>query len=243
MYNLCTLSEGSIMARFADKEKARTLRAQGRSYSEIKELLKVGKGTLSAWLADMPLTPEQMRQVRDFNPRRIERFRETMSKKRNARLEIAYEEAKKDIGKLSRRELLIAGLYLYWGEGNKSGQGNVGISNTDPAVILAFLDWAKVMEIPKERLYVRLHLYVDMDIERETLYWSKVLRFPRTQFRKPYIKTSTLSGLTYKTIGHGTCNIRFENVPMWEYITGALRYLREQHTRPYTHMGRGVRRK
>ena len=121
MYNLCTLSEGSIMARFADKDKARTLRAQGRSYSEIKELLKVGKGTLSAWLADMPLTPEQMRQVRDFNPRRIERFRETMSKKRNARLEIAYEEAKKDIGKLSRRELLIAGLYLYWGDGNKSG--------------------------------------------------------------------------------------------------------------------------
>ena len=199
---------------------------------EIKELLKVGKGTLSVWLEDMPLTPAQMRKVRDFNPHRIERFRETMSKKRDARLKIAYERARKDIGKLSRRELFIAGLYLYWGEGNKSGKANIGISNTDPAVILAFLDWAKVMGMPRERLYVRLHLYVDMDIEKETLFWSEIIQLPLRQFRKPYIKTSTLSGLTYKTVGHGTCNVRFENMPMWEYITMALTYLRERHTRP-----------
>ncbi|OGY54737.1 MAG: hypothetical protein A3A24_03995 [Candidatus Buchananbacteria bacterium RIFCSPLOWO2_01_FULL_46_12] len=220
------------MTRFIDREKARALRAKGKSYSEIKEQLKVGKGTLSVWLADMPLTHEQMRKVRDFNPRRIERFRKTMKNKRDARLKIAYERARKDIGTLSRRDLFIAGLYLYWGEGNKSGQANVGISNTDPAVILAFLDWAKVMGMPRERMYVRMHLYVDMDIKRETLYWSKMLKLPLTQFRKPYIKTSALSGLAYKTFGHGTCNVRFENMPMWEYITMALTYLRERHTRP-----------
>lgn len=231
------------MARLADKEKARRLRTQGKSYSEIKQRLGVGKGTLSAWLADMPLTPEQMRHVRDFNPRRIEHFRETMSKKRDARLHIAYERARKDIGKLSRRDLFIAGLYLYWGEGNKSGRGNVGISNTDPGVIRAFLDWARTVGIPRERLYARLHLYTDMNIAKETLYWAKMLRFSLQQFRKPYIKKSALSGLTYKTVGHGTCNIRFENVPMWEYITMALKYMRELHMRPYIHMGRGVRKK
>ncbi|MDO8552250.1 MAG: hypothetical protein Q7S01_01825 [bacterium] len=191
----------------------------------------------------MPLSPEQMRKVRDFNPRRIERFRETMKKKRDARLKIAYERARKEIGTLSRRDLFIAGLYLYWGEGNKSGQANVGISNTDPAVILAFLDWAEVMGMPKEDMYVRMHLYVDMDVKKEMLYWSKILKLPLSQFRKPYIKTSTLSGITYKTVGHGTCNLRFENMPMWEYITMALQYMREQHTRPYLSYERGVRRK
>jgi len=220
------------MARFADREKARNLRAQGKSYSEIKQLLGIGKGTLSVWLADMPLTPEQMRQVRDLNPRRIERFRETMSKKRDARFQSAYELARKDIGRLSRRELFIAGLYLYWGEGNKSGSGKVGISNTDPGVIRAFLDWTKTVDIPPDRLYARLHLYTDMDIKKETMYWAKILHFSSQQFRKPYIKKSTLSGLTYKTIGHGTCNIRFDNVPMWEYITMALKHISEQHARP-----------
>jgi len=221
------------MARLADKERARTLRAEGKTYSEIKQMLSVGKGTLSAWLADMPLSGEQMRSVRDWNPRRIEHFRETMRKKREARLQVAYVKAKNDIGKLSRRDLYIAGLYLYWGEGNKSGQAKVGISNTDPSVILAFLDWAKIMDIPREKLYVRLHLYKDMDMQKEMQYWSQTLRIPTTQFRKPYVKESLLSGLTYKNgYGHGTCNLRFENMPMWEYITMALKYMREQHTRP-----------
>ena len=243
MYNHLTYSQGSIMARRADKEKARKLRTQGKSYSEIKQLLGIAKGTLSDWLNDMPLSPEQMRQVRDFNPRRIEHFRETMSKKRDARFQIAYERAQEDVGKLTRRELFIAGLYLYWGEGNKSARGKVGISNTDPGVILAFLDWAKTIGIPRERLYARLHLYRDMDAEKETMYWANILHFSSEQFRKPYIKNSTLSGLTYKTVGHGTCNIHFDNVPMWEYITMALKYISERHTRPYVHMGRGVRKK
>ena len=221
------------MARLADKERARTLRAEGKTYTEIKQVLGVGKGTLSAWLADMPLSSEQMKNVRDWNPRRIEHFRETMRKKRETRLQGAYVKAKKDIGRLTRRDLYIAGLYLYWGEGNKSGQANVGISNTDPSVILAFLDWVKIMGIPREKLHVRLHLYKDMNIQKETQYWSDTLRIPLAQFRKPYIKESLLSGLTYKNgYGHGTCNLRFENMPMWEYITMALKYIREQHTRP-----------
>ena len=173
-----------------------------------------------------------MRHVRDLNPRRIEHFRETMRKKRNTRLYIAYERAKKDIGKLSRRELFIAGLYLYWGEGNKSGRGDVGISNTDPGVIRAFLDWTRTVGIPQSHLYARLHLYTDMNSAKETLFWAKELHFSLQQFRKPYIKKSALSGLTYKTVGHGTCNIRFGNVAMWEYITMALKYISERHTRP-----------
>lgn len=221
------------MARVADKEKARTLRSQGKSYTEIKETLNVGKGTLSAWLADMPLTREQMRQVRDLNPRRIERFRETMNKKRDTRLQVAYDRAKKDIGTFSRREIFIAGLHLYWGEGLKALRGRVGIANTDPSVVIAFKEWIESLGAQPSQLRVRLHLYTDMNVGKEVLYWSKILNVPAKQFRKPYIKNSTLAGLTYKTgFGHGTCNLLFENMSMWEYITMALRYLREQHTRP-----------
>ena len=45
--------------------------------------------------------------------------------------------------------------------------------------------------------------------------------------------TEVISNLIYKTgYGHGTCNVLFENIALWEYITMALAYLREQHTRP-----------
>ena len=95
----------SARARVIDREKARTLRKQGKSYSEIKAILGVGKSTLSAWLNDMPLLPEQLRQLRDLNPRRIENYRETRRKQREARFALAYDKAKEDIGRLSKREI------------------------------------------------------------------------------------------------------------------------------------------
>jgi transcriptional regulator with XRE-family HTH domain len=221
------------MARTLDKEKARKLRAKGKSYSEIKQALGISKSTLSNWLNDMPLSAKQIRELRDFNPRRIEHFRETMQRKREARLDDAFIRVRRDIGRLSKRDLFIGGLYLYWGEGTKSDRGAISIANTDPSVIRAFLDWSEIMRIRKGQMRVRLHLYTDMNIERETLYWSKQLSMPLTQFRKPHIKNSSLAGLTYKTgHGHGTCNVRFGNIAMWEYITMALKHIREQHSRP-----------
>ena len=156
-----------------------------------------------------------------------------MNKKRDTRLQVAYDRAKKDIGTFSRREIFIAGLHLYWGEGLKALRGRVGIANTDPSVVIAFKEWIESLGAQPSQLRVRLHLYTDMNVGKEVLYWSKILNVPAKQFRKPYIKNSTLAGLTYKTgFGHGTCNLLFENMSMWEYITMALRYLREQHTRP-----------
>lgn len=183
-------------------------------------------------------------KLRDLNPRRIENFRETMRKKREYRLESAYAKAKKDIGKLSQRDLFIAGLYLYWGEGTKSLRGRNEVANTDPSIVRAYLEWLQNMGIPMEKVRVRLKLYKDMDVQKETLFWSKVLNISVRQFRKPYVKNSQLTGLSrVHGHGHGTCDVVFDNVPMWEYISMALKYLREQHMRPYMHMERGVRKK
>lgn len=218
------------MVRVIDREKARALRAQGKSYTEIKTHLAVSKSTLSGWLRDMPLTRAQMRRLRDINPRRIEHFRATMRMKKEVRQQQAYMKAKKDIGKLSRRELFIVGLYLYWAEGTKLAPGRVAITNTDPSVMKAFLDWCELMQIPHHKLRVKLHLYEDMNVAKETRFWSRSLAIPQEQFRKPYVKHSRLSDITYKNgYGHGTCNLIFDNAPMWEYITMALKRIRELH--------------
>lgn len=221
------------MARNADKERARKLRTQGKSYSEIKQALGIGKGTLSEWLRDMPLSRDQINQLRALNPIRIERYRETMRRKREAKIATAYQKAKRDIGTLSTREQFIAGLYLYWGEGTKAAPGRVELANTDPDMIRAFIDWMRCMGVAPSHLRFRLHLYVDMNVVAETKFWAQTLGVPETSFQRPYIKQSTLAGLTYKRgYAHGTCNARLENMVMWEYITMALKYIREQHIRP-----------
>src|SRR5919202_201698 len=39
------------------------MRAEGRSYREIRDVVGVSKGTLSLWLRDIPLTEEQQRAL------------------------------------------------------------------------------------------------------------------------------------------------------------------------------------
>jgi hypothetical protein len=216
------------MARYKDKERALQLRKEGKSYSEIKDILKVGKGTLSAWLGHMPLTKEQMSLVRDWNPRRIESYRATVHKRREALMLRSYQKVSNDIGILSKRELFLAGLFLYWGEGTKSTRGTVGLSNTDPTMIRFFLRWLDLMGVERKKIRIKLHVYSDMDASVEIRIWSRELGIPLSQFGKTYVKTSAMSGLTYrKGFGHGTCNVLFCNMALWRYIMGALKYLGE----------------
>ena len=127
------------MARFADHQKALALRKEGMSYSQIKNILKIGKGTLSHWLQNHPLSKKRIKELRDGGGTRIEKYRETMRQKRIARLKIVYESQRKILLPLNKKELFIAGLFLYWGEGSKSHTTDLRLSNTDPSMIKFFV--------------------------------------------------------------------------------------------------------
>src|SRR3989344_3183192 len=103
------------MARKKDKQKVLAMRAKGMSYSQIKEKIKISKSTLSAWLKDLPLSEKRIKELRDNNPIRIEKFRNTMRAKKEIRLGKVYKKVASDICDLSKRDLFLAGLFLYWG--------------------------------------------------------------------------------------------------------------------------------
>ena len=215
-----------MVRRLKDKEKAITLRLQGMSYSQIKKELGLSKSTLSNWLTPYPLSIERIRELRDWSSKRIENYRETMRNKRKRKLLAVYEKVSKDIGKFSGRELFIGGLLLYWGEGSKTSSSTVALSNTNPAVLRFFLRWVKLLGVRRSRLNLVLHLYEDMDKSREIKFWMEQLGLPKSCFKKPYVKTSKLSGLTYKGgFGHGTCNIRIYNRKLYDYILMGIKYI------------------
>ena len=218
------------MAKRMEKETAITLRKMGKSYNEIRMQLKVSKSTLSYWLNDYPLSDEQMKKVRDYNPQRIENFRTTMRLKKVARQEKALERVRKDISKMSKREFFIAGFFLYWGEGTKIGRGEVCLANTDPTMVRCFIRWLKILGVSKDKLRIQLSLYKDMDISHEIRYWSKELDVSLHQFRNPYIKESSLIDITYRNgFGHGTCNVRLGNQVFTDYVLMGIRYIRDQY--------------
>ena len=213
----------------SEREKALTLRAKGMSYSQIKKELNVSKSSLSLWLYNHPLSAERVLELQANSPIRIERYRETMRKKREREFETVYQKVKSDIGLLSDRDLLIGGIFLYWGEGSKTSPYCCSVSNTDPDILKTFIKWLALFGIDKNKLHPSLHLYKDMNIKKEIQYWSKELGVSTLLFKKPYIKDSKLSGLTYKTgFGHGTCNVRYYNKFLWQYSLMSLKYIREQ---------------
>lgn len=210
-----------------EKLKAIRLRKRGASYSQIRKEVNVSKSSLSLWLRGMPLSEKRMKELQGFSAVRIEKYRETRRRTREARWAKVREAAGKDIGSLSKRELFLAGLFLYWGEGGKTKAAATTISNTDPAVILFFMQWLKLFKVPRDRLRVHVHLYADMNVQKELQYWSKILKLPLSSFRKPYIKKSNRAGLTYmQKFTHGTCNLIYENRDVSEYILQALDYIR-----------------
>lgn len=213
------------MVKLSEKIKVLSLRKEGKSYSQIRNVVKVSKGTLSRWLENYPLSKERIRTLQALSEQRIEHFRETMTAKRELRLRRTYEKEKKKWLPLSKRELFLTGLFLYWGEGTKARKSELVVSNTDPKVITFALYWfTKSLKIPKNKIKVLVHLYEDMDIKQELLFWSKLTKIPLSQFRKPYIKKTSLKSINYKgTFGHGTCNIRAGNTKLTEKILMALK--------------------
>ncbi|MDD4994538.1 MAG: helix-turn-helix domain containing protein [Candidatus Pacebacteria bacterium] len=224
------------MARFRDRQKAIILRKRGMSYSQIKKVLKVEKSTLSTWLKDYPLSETRIRQLRDWSEQRIEKCRETKRKKKEKRLEDFYQEQKRIITPLNKRELYLAGLFLYWGEGAKSRMVELSISNTDPSIIQFFLFWlTKSLLVPRRKIKVALHLYKDMDVDEEIHFWSNILKISPKQFYKPYIKESTLKSVNHKGgFGHGTCNIRVSGARLTEKILMSLKVISDTFNRTRT---------
>ena len=222
------------MVRVLDRERAIKLRKLGCSYSQIKQKIGISRSTLSGWFSKYPLTPKQQLLLKNNRHRikehSIEKGKETKRLKREKRIKAVYDLERKRFFGLSERELLIAGLFLYWGEGKKDIRSYVGISNTDPQLVKFSLYWlVRAMKVNRDKIRISLHLYSDMNVYKEMNYWSKELNIPLNQFIKPYIKKNLKVNLTHKGFGHGTCNIALSNILLKERVMMSLKAISDYY--------------
>lgn len=211
------------MTKITKYREAIRLRSLGKSYSQIKRDLYLSKSTLSRWLKNLPLSKEQINNLRGNSQQRIEKFRNTMRKKREEKLKRYYLDQKDRLLPLTEKELFLSGLFLYWGEGNKATRSTVSINNTDPDVLKFTLYWyTKILKIQKKQIKVFVHLYNDMDITKELKFWSSTLNISLRNFDKPYIKKSKKNNLDQKGFGHGTCGLRISDTVVKDNILVAL---------------------
>lgn len=208
--------------KLKEKIKAIKLRKMGESYGEILKKINVAKGTLSVWLRDIKLTPEQKKRLYETLRRKnAYKGAKVQQEKRIKRTKEIVARAKKEARNLVKNPLFLAGLMLYWAEGTKSDtREKVSFSNSDPAMIKFMMKWfRKICKVSEERFRIGLHihtLHCRKDVEN---YWSKITNIPMEQFHKTQIKPTSLRHRKNK-LYNGTCAITICNKDLFRNIKG-----------------------
>jgi len=216
------------MVRTKDREKAIALRKEGMSYSQIKAELGISKSTLSGWLRDMPLSKSRINALQKSDEV-IEKIRQTKRNKKMARRQAVYEKVAEDI--VSSKNIdFVTGFYLYWGEGTKTAEYTVSLTNSDPSIILSFVQWMILLGVPKKELRVKLHIYNDQDEKKLVRFWSDHTGIPESNFNKSYIKNSSLKDKNYKGMfGYGTCVVAYHDRDVRDYVLQGIAFLRNKY--------------
>ncbi|MFJ8798403.1 MULTISPECIES: hypothetical protein [unclassified Streptomyces] len=164
------------------RERARELRRQGRTYNEIQAELGCSKSSVSLWVRDLPhpeprCTPEEQRARMNAG---LARLRAEQDQVR----EETKRQAAESIGELSDRELFMAGVALYWAEGQKSKpyqrRETVAFVNSDPGVIQVYLAWLDLLDVPRERLRFRVMIHETADVDTAERYWADLVGIDAT---------------------------------------------------------------
>lgn len=189
-----------------DKDIAINLRRTGKSYNEISKHLKVSKGTLSEWFHDDPQSKKlKLKLTKKVNSYRIRRFVEANRTKWENWREAARQEARNEFENLSRNPLFIAGLMLYWAEGDNKAENPVRLTNTAPGMIKLYVKFlTKVLNVSKSNLRCAVIIYPDLSDDKCIDFWSTVAEIPKSQFHK----TQIIGGRhPTKRLSNGICMI------------------------------------
>jgi len=114
------------------------------------------------------------------------------------------------------RELFVAGLMLYYGEGAKTGC-TVDFANSDPMLITIFFKFLNdICGIDKKKLRFYLYCFSDQDSDFLIRFWCSHLGVKQGQFTKPYIRSTLNKGK--RTMTNGVLHIRYSDKRLLEKI-------------------------
>jgi len=178
------------MAKSKEHILARRLRGRGKSIKNIARLLGVSKSSVSVWCRDIVLTINQIDNLHSQSviggyKGRLKGAR-LQREKREFKIRNYEKLGVKNIGSLGSRDLLLLGLGLYLGEGNKSGN-KFQFTNSNPDIIKLIILWLKKMFGIKKKDFV-FHVMINQAHrsrdEKLKKYWARITNSGMSYFNK-----------------------------------------------------------
>ncbi|MAS33200.1 MAG: hypothetical protein CL610_04285 [Anaerolineaceae bacterium] len=209
------------------REAARRLRREGQSINEIVHALGVSKSSVSLWVRDVELTPQQQRALYDRRGPRYEaqtNGSKAVAAKYRA-LRLAYQEE----GRAKAREmdpLHMAGCMLYWAEGKKR-RNTLAFTNSDASMICFYVNkfLRQCLQVDNERITIYLNYYLGNGLSQEEVeyYWLSLLQLPRSSLRSIVVNAQPSSSEQKgRKLIYGVCEVDVNDTKLTQHVYGAI---------------------
>jgi transcriptional regulator with XRE-family HTH domain len=213
--------------KIAERNEARRLRRErGLSLKDIASRLGVAKSSVSLWVRDIELTPEQERRLRDQNGMYT---RQLLAHAAWRELHRRRRQAAQQEGRMRAREndpFHAAGCMLYWAECSK-GRNQLRLSNSDPEVVRFFVRFLReCFDLEDVDIKLTCNLFAD-HLERQQeieQFWLDVLELPRSSLRKSMVNVYSKYSQKKRRnrLPYGTCCLVVSRTAIVQHIYGAI---------------------
>lgn len=196
--------------KYAEKQQSIKMRKEGKSIKEIARILHVSKASVSVWVRNVQLSEKVISKLkqRGTSADIVERRRLTRLSNEDTIRAKQIQDASEEVFNLSKKELFIIGVMLYWAEGGKTKRGLVRVANSDPKIIQIMMKFFRIIcEVPESKFRGHIHIHSHMAKEKAEVFWSEISGIPVSQFFKTYSKPSKASLGKKDSIPFGTFEI------------------------------------
>jgi hypothetical protein len=216
-----------VFVKRAERELARQLRKDlGLSVKEIARRVGVSVSSVSLWVRDVPLTPDQEAALDARNPvRNAQRNGAANNAKRCRAVRAAAQDHGRVLARMGEPQF-IAGCMLYWAEGAKS-RNNVVLVNSDADLLHAFVQFLRdYFGVLDERIAFSVNCFLrnGLSLAEIETWWLTRLGLPPSSLRKAAV--NRVSSASQRKRGHvlpyGTGRIAVHSTFIAQSIYGAI---------------------
>jgi len=120
------------------------------------------------------------------------------------------------------KELLIAGLMLFLGEGNRRDKYSIQLGNLNPIVIQIFTKFLRqIYKINENKFKLLVRLHKKFDKNKARIFWSKILKMPKRRVLI-YTHNDPRSKDEQQRSEYGIATLMFCNMKLKKWLNDSL---------------------
>lgn len=160
------------------RETAKKMRTEGKTLTEICEVLQKSKSTVHNWIKEIDYTPNK--RTSKQTEAQIKATMAMQEKYKRLRDE-AYNEFWNKKEELLKNNFLRDFINIYLTEGHRKNRNSVSVANSNPNIIK--ISYYFIKKFSKKNPFFTLQYHNDQDVSELIIFWSKLLNIKKEQIK------------------------------------------------------------